>query len=272
MNPQSPMTWILLRGLTREARHWGEFPRQLALLLQTQAPRIAQTLPLVWPLDLPGNGAFYQEASPSSVRGMVEFARQQLKARGCRPPYSLLAMSLGGMVAADWAQQYPHEVARLVLINTSLRPYSGMTERLRPDNWLRLALLAARWQGGESSDYVEQVIHQLTCQRVDAHDADVAAWVRIRKDAPVSAANAWRQFWAAARFSSAKVPRCPVLVLSSRGDQLVHPRCSTHLAQAWQAAHHEHPWAGHDLPHDDPDWVGQQVAGWLAEGQVNSFF
>ncbi|CAM3595537.1 alpha/beta hydrolase [Polaromonas hydrogenivorans] len=259
MSPQTPMTWILLRGLTREARHWGEFPRQLALLLQNPSTAMAQIVPL----DLPGNGAFYRLASPSSVRRMVEFARQQLKARGCRPPYSLLAMSLGGMVVADWAQQYPHEVARLVLINTSLRPYSGMTERLRPDNWLRLALLAARWQGGESSDYVEQVIHQLTCQRVDARDADVAAWVRIRKDAPVSAANAWRQFWAAARFSSAKVPRCPVLVLSSRGDQLVHPRCSTHLAQAWQAAHHAHPWAGHDLPHDDPAWVGQQVSGWL---------
>lgn len=261
MNQTSPMTWILLRGLTREARHWGGFPRQLELLLQSASTDSAQVLAL----DLPGNGAFYREASPWSVRGMVAFARQQLQARSYRPPYSLVAMSLGGMVAVHWAQQYPQEVARLVLINTSLRPFSGITERLRPGNWLRLALLAARWQGPESPDYIEQVIHQLTCQHMASRDADLAAWIRIRRDAPVSIANAGRQFWAAARFTSAKPPHCPVLVLSSRGDRLVDPQCSARLAHAWNAAHHEHPWAGHDLPHDDPDWVCQHLTRWLKD-------
>jgi hypothetical protein len=54
-------------------------------------------------------------------------------------------------------------------------------------------------------------------------------------------------------------------VLSSRGDQLVHPRCSARLAYAWNAEHHEHPWAGHDLPHDDPEWIFQRLAVWLNE-------
>jgi len=253
------MSWILLRGLTREAKHWGKLPQQLVPLLQAGEAGLAQ----VFALDLPGNGAFYRDASPWSVRCMVECARKQLRAQGNQPPYSLVAMSLGGMVAADWAHQYPQEVSRLVLVNTSLRPFSGVTDRLRPCNWLRLLMLAARWQERQSSDYVEQVIHQLTCQRADTRDADVAAWVRIRKEAPVSAANAWRQLWAAAHFSSAKVPHCPVLVLSSRGDQLVHPRCSARLAHAWNAEHHEHPWAGHDLPHDDPDWIFRRLAAWL---------
>lgn len=31
-----------------------------------------------------------------------------------------------------------------------------------------------------------------------------------------------------------------------------------------QTAHHRHPWAGHDLPHDDLGWVCQQLARWLA--------
>ena len=253
------MTWLLLRGLTREARHWGEFARQLAPLLPTPdsgAPQIVT-------LDLPGNGTFYREASPGSVCGMVEFARQQLRDMGCPPPYRLIAMSLGGMVAADWAQRYPHEIDRLVLINTSLRPYSGPTERLRPGSWLRVMGLAARWHCGASADHVERVIHQLTCQRLDTRAADLTDWVRFRRQAPVSAANAGRQLWAAARFCSADVPRCPVLVLSSHGDQLVHPRCSDRLAQAWKAEHRQHPWAGHDLPHDDPDWVGQRLTEWL---------
>lgn len=247
------MTWVLLRGLTREARHWGTLPQQLAAL-----PGAGQ----VMTLDLAGNGVFHREVSPASVRGIMALARRQLQAQGVAPPWKLLAMSLGGMVATDWAQQHPQEVSRLVLINTSLRPFSPVTERLRPANWLPLALLAARWH---NADHTERTIHRLTCNNTSAREDDVAAWVHIRQTAPVSPANAWRQLLAAARFSSGpRAPTCPTLVLSSNADRLVDPRCSHRVAGAWQAAHHSHPWAGHDLPHDDPGWVCQQLACWLA--------
>ena len=246
------MTWVLLRGLTREARHWGGFPAQLAARLSPSS---------VTTLDLPGNGAFYQQASPTSVSAMVDFARQQLLKQSIQPPYKLLAMSLGGMVATDWAQRYPQEVDRLVLINTSMRPFSSMTERLRPANWPQLGLLAARWA---DADHAESTIHQLTCNQAAQRDQDLALWRQIRKSAPVSSTNALRQLLAAARFSCASTaPLCPVLVLSSGADRLVNPVCSSQLANAWQAEHHSHLWAGHDLPHDDGLWVAERVAGWL---------
>jgi pimeloyl-ACP methyl ester carboxylesterase len=163
------------------------------------------------------------------------------------------------MVATDWAQRYPDEVARLVLINTSMRPFSSLTQRLRPANWLKLAAMAARWPDGTQA---EKVIHNLTCKRLDAQAADIANWVQIRKSAAVSAASASRQLWAAARFCSAfDAPACPTLVLSSAADQLVNPVCSAQLASAWQAEHQQHPWAGHDLPHDDGLWICAAVAG-----------
>jgi pimeloyl-ACP methyl ester carboxylesterase len=247
------MNWVLLRGLTREARHWGGFTAQLATRLSPSS---------VTALDLPGNGAFYQQHSPTSVSVMVEFARQQLLTQNIKPPYQLLAMSLGGMVATDWAQRYPLEVSRLVLINTSMRPFSGIAKRLRPANWPELVLLAARWS---DADRVESTIHWLTCNKTAQRDEDLALWRQIRKSAPVSSANALRQLLAAARFSCAEqTPRCPALVLSSGADQLVNPVCSTQLAKAWQAEHRSHPWAGHDLPHDDAPWLVEQVASWLA--------
>ena len=252
------MTWVLLRGLTREARHWGDFGEQLARAL----PGSASAATRVLALDLPGNGVFHREDSPATVHAMADFARTQLRARGLAPPYRLVAMSLGGMVAADWALRHPQEVDGLVLINTSMRPLGRVSERLRPANWLPLALVAARWRDAE---HAERVIHRLTCNRGTSLEQDLAAWIRIRHDAPVSAANAWRQLKAAAAFTMAAPPACPVLVLSSTADHLVHPRCSARLALAWQAAHHEHPWAGHDLPHDDADWVCRRIAGW-AEG------
>jgi pimeloyl-ACP methyl ester carboxylesterase len=241
-----------LRGLTREARHWGDFSGQLSL--QTGGEEVLA-------LDLPGNGEFCAQASPDTVRGMVEFLRGQLRAKGLARPCKLLAMSLGGMVAADWARHYPAEVARLVLINTSMRPFGSVTQRLRPGNWPQLALLAARWS---DADYAERIIHQLTCNAVASRDEDLAAWLSIRKSAPVSAANAARQLWAAARFSCARAaPPCPTLLLSSAADHLVHPICSARLAGAWQVTHRQHPWAGHDLPHDDASWVCEQVGAWL---------
>ncbi len=246
------MSWVLLRGLTREARHWGPFPGQLAAALGTGP---------VLTLDLPGNGVFHQQTSPPSVRALVDFARHRLLAQGLPPPWHLLAMSLGGMVATDWAQRYPGEVARLVLINTSMRPFSSVAERLRPGSWLPLAGLAVRWN---DAAHAERCIHQLSCRKHASREQDIAAWLHIRKSAPVSAASAWRQLLAAARFSAAaSAPGCPTLLLSSSADALVHARCSQRLASAWQASHRTHPWAGHDLPHDDPDWVCQHLAQWM---------
>ena len=243
--------WIFLRGLTREARHWGSFTGQFEAKLG---------LAHVTALDLPGNGRFHAQTSPLTVEGMVTFARQQLLTQGIQPPYALLAMSLGGMVATSWAQRYPDEVSRLVLINTSMRPASNVTQRLRPANWLALLALAARWG---DADYAERSIHRLTCNQAAQRDADLMAWQHIRRNAPVGSGNALRQLIAAARFACApQTPRCPALVLSSNTDRLVNPLCSTQLAAAWQVAHHSHPWAGHDLPHDDGQWVCDRVADW----------
>jgi len=250
------MSWVLIRGLTREARHWGDFADQLARALPGSSLETTRVLAL----DLPGNGAFHKEASPTTVTAMADFARAQLLARGVPPPYRIVAMSLGGMVAADWALRHPHEVGGLVLVNTSMRPLGSVTERLRPGNWLPLAMVAVRWS---DAPYAERTIHRLTCNRATQEDADIAAWTHIRKDAPVSAANAWRQLKAAAAFTMTAPPPCPTLVLSSAADHLVHPRCSARLALAWQATHHIHPWAGHDLPHDDADWVCRRIAGWV---------
>jgi pimeloyl-ACP methyl ester carboxylesterase len=271
-------TWILLRGLTRETRHWGRLPAALretlgqirgdslreatatATGMATATPTSATDVRLLL-LDLPGNGEFAQRRAPASVAGIVAFVRQAALQTGVPGPYNVVAMSLGGMVATDWAQRHPGEIERLVLINTSMRPFSRMHERLRPSAWPGLLGVAAHWSNPAD---VESGIHRLTCNNVDNLSADLDAWAAIRRSAPVSRANALRQLWAAARFSAAAAaPRCALLILSSRADRLVNPVCSAKLAAAWGAAHHEHPWAGHDLPHDDPAWTAAQIRAWL---------
>jgi pimeloyl-ACP methyl ester carboxylesterase len=249
-------TWIFLRGLTREGRHWGSFSEQLCV--ETGCDGDANSLAL---LDLPGNGRENALSAPLNVADMVKFIRSRAADARLLPPYRLVAMSLGGMVATGWAQSYPEEIERLVLINTSMRPFSATSERLRPAAWPALMRVAASWTDPVKC---ETIVHDLTCNRLDTQAADIAAWAAIRQSAGVSAANGLRQLWAAARFrANSHAPTCPTLLLSSKADRLVNPVCSERIAARWGTAHAVHAWAGHDLPHDDPVWTSKAIADWL---------
>ncbi|MET0322214.1 MAG: alpha/beta fold hydrolase [Duganella sp.] len=249
-------TWILLRGLMREQRHWGRFPGQLAEALSGTGATIVTP-------DLPGNGVHHALASPTSVAAMAAFCRHELRQRGLPPPYSLLALSLGGMAAVEWASRHPAEVERAVLINTSMRPFSRFHERLRWHNYPDIV----RTVLDGSVEAQERLILRLTSRHGDTLDREglLRRWLGYQREYPVTRANALRQLWAAARYRApAARPAPPLLVLSSSGDALVDPRCSHTLAHAWQAPHYVHPNAGHDLPLDDGAWVAARVAQWLA--------
>jgi pimeloyl-ACP methyl ester carboxylesterase len=246
-------TWILLRGLTRESGHWGDF-------LQTFRGTLAEAKVIA--LDLPGNGRLYAARSPLSVEAMAQHCRAELRARGIEPPYHLLAMSLGAMVAIAWAAGHPDELAGCVLINTSVRPLNAFFRRLRPSIYARLL---ATGLANRSPRAREAAILRLTSRRPPSTSSVLDDWVDIRLRRPVSRANAIRQLFAAARFRAPPaLPAPPVLILASARDALVDPRCSRQLAGAWACDFAEHPGAGHDLPLDDGRWVAQQVRKWLA--------
>jgi len=192
---------------------------------------------------------------------MVEDCRTQLRASATAPPYRLLALSLGAMVAANWASRYPEEIHAGVLINTSLRPFSPPQQRLRPVAWRHILQLALRPLDPKGT---ERIILALTSRHPRNADGLVETWARWRQEYPVSRTNALRQLLAAASFRApATAPRPPILVLASAADALVDTRCSQRLAEHWQCEIEIHPSAGHDLPLDDGPWVVEQIDRWL---------
>ena len=244
-------TWVLLRGLTRESGHWGAFAR----LLQQRHPETR-----IVALDLPGNGSFNDLRSPTRIEAITPWCRDQLHSQGLEPPYCLLAMSMGAMVAVDWGARAPQEIDGCVLINTSLRPFSPWYRRLRPANYA--ALLALALLPGDAIAH-ERTILQLTSRDPTATEV-LDRWVRLRQARPVSAANALRQLVAATRYrADVTPPSVPLLVLTSRRDRLVDSRCSQELARRWQAEIAIHPSAGHDLTLDDAVWAADQIDRWL---------
>jgi len=244
-------TWILLRGLSRESAHWGELP---ALLRQ----RLGGTA--VVALDLPGNGRLNRLVSPTRIEAMTQCCREEVRRLGLAPPYRLLAISMGAMVALDWARADPAAIDGCVLINTSLRPFDPWWRRLRPANYAALLGLA---RPGRSAASREATILRLTSRNTLVAAEVLAAWADLRQRRPVSNGNAMRQLLAAARFRApAEAPTVPLLVLASQRDGLVDVRCSLRLAQRWGAEIAVHPQAGHDLPLDDAAWVVERVADW----------
>jgi len=243
--------WVLLRGLTREKRHWGDFPD----ILKRECCDAE-----VYAIDLPGNGGLNARESPTRVSGMAESCRHQLRELGIAPPYYVVAMSLGAMVAIAWATRNPEEIGGCVLINTSLRLLSPFHHRLKPQNYLKLASLLL--SGGDPS-FRESIILQIT-SNLPISPEKLSEWSAYARQNPVSSRNALRQLLAAIRYQPpAAKPLPPVLILSSAQDRLVDSRCSQTLATRWHSAFAEHLSAGHDLPLDDAPWVAGQIRHWL---------
>jgi pimeloyl-ACP methyl ester carboxylesterase len=257
---QPIQTWILLRGLTRESRHWRNFLKQFQQALpDTQ----------IIALDLPGNGRLNQQRSPMRVQDMVATCRAQLVSRNIAPPYNVLAMSLGAMVSVAWTESHPQEVAAQVLINTSMRPFSPFYHRLLPANYAQLLKLSLL---GAAPEAWERAVLHLTSNRVhDDHEDDVLPlWLALRQENPVSRCNAIRQLIAAARFRAPLLkPPAPTLLLASEQDHLVSVKCSQTLASHWQCDLRVHDSAGHDLPLDDGTWVIAQLSAWNAKKHEN---
>ena len=247
-------TWVLLRGLMREARHWGEFPTLFQNALGAQH---------LVTLDFPGNGILHAQSSVTSVTEMANYCHTQLRQLGYAPPYRVLAQSLGAMVAVAWSERHPAEIDRMVLINTSLAPYNPFYHRLRPANYPALL----RFVLHDSAAQRESLILQLTSalkSHSDHRQTILDQWIAYARECPVTRANILRQLQAALCYRAAPdAPPAPVLLLAGQHDRLVNAKCSLTLAKNWRCAIRLHPAAGHDLPLDDGVWVTQRVREWL---------
>src|SRR5574343_2061488 len=189
-------TWVLLRGLSRESGHWGEFPQLLLRQVREQQPGAQLVM-----LDLPGNGRLHRQASPSDVPAMVEACRAQLAGLGLRGPVHVLAMSLGAMVASDWIARYPAEVCAGVLINTSLRPFSPFYRRLRPLNYMTLLMLSLSRLGYRQR---EAKVLRMTTRLLEQPEQVLDHWVALQRERPVGVRNTVRQLLAAARYEASR--------------------------------------------------------------------
>lgn len=234
--------WLLLRGLSRGRGHWGSF-----------ATKITEHFPEdhFEFIDLPGNGERNQEISPLSVEEYVHDIRQRCEFVKSNEPFQILAVSMGAMIAVEWMRLHPLEVKKAYLVCTSASNYSAFYERFRPINVLRAAqMVAAREAAGKEKVLMSMIANSK--ERIDAEFLTMEAYSKLY---PVKESNVLRQLFAASKYSFPRQAPGEVNLIGSYGDRLVSPQCTLNIAKKWELKAHMHPWAGHDIPIDDPHWL-----------------
>jgi pimeloyl-ACP methyl ester carboxylesterase len=250
------MRWLMLRGLVREQRHWLDFPA-------TFAEQMGQNTTVVT-IDLPGFGTQSDAQVPASIEGFVDDVRARFTplrdATAGDESWGLLAISLGGMVALRWLAQHPSDFAAGVVINTSAGDLSPLWERFALRHWPRV--LVAPFMGHRSREHMllkmtRNVDEAAVLQALDAYD-------KIAQSSPPKPKQALGQIRAAAKSTTPESITTPLLVMTAKTDRLVSYRCSEKIAARLKADLLVHPWAGHDLPLDDPTWTITELRQWLA--------
>lgn len=238
--------WILLRGLCRGVGHWGDFVD----LFKVRYPQHSVEL-----IDIPGNGYRNLETSPQEISQYVDEIRQKSQFLQEGRTVRILALSLGGMIAMDWAHRYPDEVEKIVLMSSSSGGLSQPWERFQLSNFPRFAKIMT----SQSAEAFERSVLEMISNNHDRAEAVLPALTEHTLEYPVQYLNFAKQIWAASRFKAPESARAEVVILGSWGDRMVSPQCSLALAKHFGIEARMHPWAGHDIPIDDPQWILDQL-------------
>lgn len=249
MVDSTPKTWVLLRGLGREILHWNGFEKVFAAHLKVTTA----------PIDLPGVGTHNQSSVPLSIKAIMEDVRSRAP-KDETSGIGLLAISLGGMVAYQWAVDYPEEISKLVLINSSFNTFSPFYRRLQPTVWPKFLTSSFAQDPVER----ERQILEFVSRRPERFSELSQKFAEGQKQRPVKLISVIRQLAAATIFHPrGDRPAMKTLILGSTQDELCHPSCSLAMASHWGAPIVFHPTAGHDLTLDEPEWVANTVSQFL---------
>ena len=246
---------VLVRGLLRESGHWQDTVNAI----QQASPELTVITP-----NVPGNGELYHQTSPSSIERMLAPVIAQLP-KDCER-YHLVAISMGSMLASHWAHTLPSQVASLTLINPSFSRYSPFWQRINLQ--VLLSIGASSLKG---SDAFQQSIIEWTSP-ISLHRPEVIEHhLNLARNHPVTARNAIRQLYAAARFKGQSTPPAiPTQIIVSERDKLVDSRCGEAIAKGWKVEIKRFDCDAHDLPLAKPHALCDHLLHWFANIELST--
>ncbi|WP_144213074.1 alpha/beta fold hydrolase [Shewanella donghaensis] len=251
-------TWVLLRGLMRDSRHWYGFDD----LIKEHGIEVLTP-------DVTGNGTLGDLTSPLTIEEYADDVWRQIDAQVCEDTQcSLIGVSMGGMLALEMAKQRPQKINQVVMINSSAGNVSPWYQRFQViplikaigrANWriildkLRLSR-KGRLQRAHLN-FVESCTLNYTTMFKGTDELVLADWSLMRRENHTSIVNGARQLLAAAKFSCPKNIAAEVFIIAANQDNLANPKCSEALASFYQTKLMRVENGGHDVTLDQPEYV-----------------
>lgn len=251
---------VLLRGLTRERRHWEKFPDELRKALNAKT---------ILALDLPGFGDYYEKTSPykiseiakATLKNLVKDERFDKSKKTC-----LIGLSLGGMVALEMAYRQDKKglFSEFIVINSSQKFKTPFYKRF---NYKKSAKLLKGFLIESPYEREEKILKLSTNSEFNTEVCK--RWTDYFNEKPFKLKSALNQLYAGASFSidnKKRINPSSGLVLCSKADRLVDPVCSEIISEItnWPIAICKQ--GGHDLAYDEPKWLCEKIKKFLNEG------
>ena len=248
---KDPDKIILLRGLGREAGHWGSSLKTFKAFFPHSQ---------IFTPDLPGAGVNHKNDVPFGLKKFIPILREQVDLKP-NENNIIMGLSLGGMCTMEWIRQYPQDFKGAVLMNTSFGDVSLPWKRMKPDLLIQMAI--AQFQKKEAG---EEVVMEIISNNPSGYEENLKIAYELLKLRPMKFQSLVKQLLAGAfyRLRSREIST-PLLVLGSTNDKMVSSECSVSLGKKLNCEVRLHPWAGHELPMDDAEWVCRQVRNWWQE-------
>ena len=232
--------WILLRGLSRGNNHWGEFPE----LMREQGLEVELA-------EIPGNGTRYRELTPLNPLKVIEAIKKTSPFSKDKKTFNICGISLGGMMALQWAEAFPDEVEHVVVINSSLPQLSPVHHRISFKSIFQIM------RGITSKDPLvrESITLALTVNDENIREQYLKPFARFSQKNPITVKNFVRQLYLATRIKINQSIQTSITIIVSVQDHFVKPDCSFEMARFFNINPISHPTSGHDLPLESPQWL-----------------
>lgn len=245
---------FLIRGLTRESGHWGEF-----------IPLIQENLPnaKIHLLDLPGAGVYAKNRASSRVHKMVDFIRKDVIESIENDAYNIIcATSLAGIIAIEWTMRYPKDFKGLIMVSSSVGGICNSNERAhRSLRWDMFRILFTR-----NIELRERLVLKVNCNKPEIVEKLHGEWVKIQKLRPMTRLNIFRQTLAGIRYRTrGRKPDVPILIIGSKSDRLVSKNCIDKMNRYFGGDLIWHETSGHGIPLDEPKWLSERIASWCSD-------
>lgn len=114
-------------------------------------PKLA-ALSTVISYDRAGLGQSEPAASPRTAKQIASDLDDALRAANLKPPYVLVAHSLGALYSREFAHLHPAEVAGMVLVEPAPPEFYGWFRRRSPEVWKRLVADASQSSPGAKQE------------------------------------------------------------------------------------------------------------------------